>query len=52
MWEALSVIFVAIAILFFVWTKFAKKKKDDAVEEAFVCPNCGAKHCDCYKHTR
>ena len=52
MWEALSIIFVAVALFFYIRTRFSKMKKDDTIKEEFVCPSCGSKHCDCYKHAR
>jgi hypothetical protein len=52
MWEIIAAILIVIALFLSVRLRLSKKKNDDAVQEVFVCPSCGLKHCDCYKHTR
>ena len=43
------IIFIAVLAAFVILWLVLSKKKDSQKAVAYVCPNCGEHHCDCYK---
>jgi RsiW-degrading membrane proteinase PrsW (M82 family) len=49
MWETILVSFAVLVVFLFLWIVFYKKQTPENKPAAFVCSECGDRHCNCYK---
>jgi flagellar biogenesis protein FliO len=52
MWLILTILVVIIGLAWLYRRISTHTRKRSGNSDVYVCPNCGNRHCDCYKNTK